>query len=149
MNRLKVIFPVFAGVFVYCVFSILLGPKGVWSSAQLLEERDRLVAHLEELYSINIDLDAQVKNLTADPDTIAVYAHELGFVSGEEKLIKLAGFSGGIDRKLSAGFPVTVRKPEALPEWICKIFGLSSAAVSAIVLRLYKREKRHGSPKKT
>lgn len=149
MNRLKIILPVFTGVFVYCVFSILLGPKGVWSSIQLLEERDRLVYHLEELYSINIDLDAQVKNLTADPDTIVVYAHELGFVSGEEKLIKLAGFSGGIDRKLSAGFPVSIRKPESLPEWICKVFGLSSAVVSALILRLYKKEKKHGAIKKT
>lgn len=148
MRRLKVIFPVFAGIFVYSVFSIFFGPKGVWCYVQLSEERDRLAAHLEDLYSVNIDLDSHVKNLTADPDTITVYAHELGFVAEEEKLIKLAGFSGGIDRKLSAGFPITVRRPEALPEWICKLFGLSGVAVSALILRIYGKEGRRGPSKK-
>ena len=98
---------------------------------------DKLLSHLEYLYSVNVDLDARVKNLTADADTIAVYAHELGFVSEGERLIKLAGFSGGVDRKLSAGFPVKVNPPVFLPEWICKVFGLSGAALAFFLLRVH------------
>lgn len=142
MKRLRLIFPLFAGVFVYCVFCILLGPRSIWSAAQLSREMDKLLSHLEYLYSVNVDLDARVKNLTADADTIAVYAHELGFVSEGERLIKLAGFSGGVDRKLSAGFPVKVNPPVFLPEWICKVFGLSGAALAVFLLRVHgKRGK--------
>ena len=46
-----------------------------------------MLSHLEYLYSVNVDLDARVKNLTADADTIAVYAHELGFVSVEQDIV--------------------------------------------------------------
>ncbi len=136
MRRLCVVFPLVTGMFVYCVFSILLGPKSIWSAAQLSTEKDKVLSNLDNLYAVNADLDARVKNLTADPDTIAVYAHELGFVSDGERLIKLAGFSGGIDRKLFPGTPVSVEPPVFLPEWICKLFGISAAAGCAFLMRL-------------
>ena len=142
MRRLRVVFPLVCGIFVYCVFSILLGPKSVWSAAQLSSERDKVRANLESLYAVNADLDARVKNLTADPDTIAVYAHELGFVSKGERLIRLAGFSGGIDRKLYAGTPVTVKEPAFLPEWACKLFGISAAVGTALLMSASLRPKK-------
>ena len=142
MGRLRVIFPVVCGVFVYCVFSILLGPKSIWAAAQLSLERDKVLANLESLYAVNADLDARVKNLTADPDTIAVYAHELGFVSKGERLIRLAGFSGGIDRKLYAGTPVTVQAPVFLPEWACKLFGITAAVACMFLMGIRVRPKK-------
>ena len=135
-------FPLVCGVFVYCVFSILLGPKSIWSAAQLSLQRDKVRANLESLYAVNADLDARVKNLTADPDTIAVYAHELGFVAKGERLIRLAGFSGGIDRKLYAGTPVTVEEPVFLPEWACKIFGITAALGTALLMSASLRTKK-------
>ena len=135
-------FPLVCGVFVYCVFSILLGPKGIWAGVQLSEEREKVLANLESLYAVNADLDARVKNLTADPDTIAVYAHELGFVSSGERLIRLAGFSGGIDRKLYAGTPVTVEEPVFLPEWACKLFGITAAVAAALLLSVHVPRKK-------
>ncbi len=133
MSRLSVVFPLACGVFAYCALSILLGPKSVWAAAQLSSEKDKVLLSLESLYAINSDLDARVKNLAADPDTIAVYAHELGFVAEDERLIRLAGFSGGIDRKLFAGSPVTVEAPSFLPEWVCKLASLCVAAFSALL----------------
>ena len=130
------------GVFVYCVFSILLGPKSIWSAAQLSVERDKVLANLESLYAVNADLDARVKNLTADPDTIAIYAHELGFVSKGERLIRLAGFSGGIDRKLYAGTPVAVKAPTFLPEWACKLFGITATAACVLLMSIRMRSKK-------
>ena len=145
MRWLRVVFPLVCGVFVYCVFSILLGPKSIWSAAQLATERDKVLANLESLYAVNADLDARVKNLTADPDTIAIYAHELGFVSEGERLIKLAGFSGGIDRKLNAGSPVSVKAPSFLPEWICKLFGIAAAVACAFLMRFFGKGKKEAT----
>ncbi|ULQ60005.1 Sua5/YciO/YrdC/YwlC family protein [Brucepastera parasyntrophica] len=126
MKWLKIVLPVFAGTLIYCVMSVCFGPRGIWAMEQLSQEKDRLEQHLDYLYTINTDLDIKFRNLTADLDTISVYAHELGYVAEDEYLIKLAGFSGGIDRKVYAGEPIITAKPEYVPEWICKLFGIIS-----------------------
>ncbi len=141
MNSFRVILPLVCGVFVYCVFSILLGPRSIWSMAQLEAERDKILANLESLYDINSELDARVKNLSADKDTIAMHAHEIGFVFEGERLVRLAGFSGGIDRKLSAGVPISAKTPASLPEWICKLFGFSGAAACFFMQSIRKKNK--------
>lgn len=92
--------------------------------SQLERERVRLGANLTALREIHTDLDAQFNNLSADPDTIEIYAHELGYVAKDEKLIKLAGFSGGINRNFVPGTAEKLRRPIFLPEWICKVFGI-------------------------
>jgi Septum formation initiator. len=97
---------------------------------QLENEKTRLSVHLASLNETNTDLNSRLQNLTADPDTISIYAHELGYVSEGEQLIKLAGFSGGIDRDLMAGEPIIVKKPDFLPEWICKLLGLVTGGMT-------------------
>ncbi len=126
MNYVRIVLPLFIGTLLYSLLSFTAGPKGQWPYAQLEVEYARLQKNINTLYETQSSLESRLANLSSDPDTITVYAHELGFVHEGEQLIKLAGFSGGIDRNLVAGSPVVLKKPHALPEWICKLVGVLS-----------------------
>jgi hypothetical protein len=115
---------------------------------QLKQEKIRLANNLDQLYTINQDLDARLKNLTANPDTISVFAHELGYVSDGEKLIKLAGFSGGIDRHMVEGNALVPRKTSFVPEWMCKSSGLAVTAITYILILLFSSEKKNDYSKR-
>jgi cell division protein FtsB len=148
MKRINIILPLFVGTFVYCVVSVCVGPRGLWPMSQLENERIRLGSNLSELHAINDDLDSQFKNLTADPDTIQVYAHELGYVANGEKLIKLAGFSGGINRKLVAGNAQEMAKPAYMTEWLCKTFGLITGILAFFLFSFFRDRRNLDSEKK-
>ncbi len=130
MKRYKFVLPIFAGTLVYGMLSFSVGPRGLIPMSRLAGQKTALAENLDALNTIKEDLNARMQNLTADPDTISVYAHELGYVAEGEQLIKLAGFSGGIDRNLSAGNTFTPILPEYLPEWICKTFGIISGLLA-------------------
>ena len=116
--------------------------------SQLVQQKTKIESNLNTLYLLNEDLDARFSNLSADPDTISVYAHELGYVANGEKLIKLAGFSGGIDRNFESGTALQIKKPDFLPEWICKFFGLFSGIAAFFVLTFIFSGKKYDYPKK-
>ncbi len=143
MKRYQIILPIFIGTLMYSLLSFCLGPRGIWPMRQLLEEKSKIARNLETLYTINQDLDAHLQNLSADPDTISIYAHELGYVAEGERLIKLAGFSGGIDRNLKAGIAIDEQKPGFLPEWLCKAFGLLSGILVFSLYLYFFIEKKH------
>lgn len=148
MKRFKIVLPIFIGTLVYSILSMYIGPKGVWAMSQLSRERTRVSANLASLYLSNEDLNSRFQNLSADADTISVYAHELGYVANGEKLIKLAGFTGGIDRNFEAGSAIAVKKPEFLPEWVCKFFGILSGVCSFFVLSYILTGKNHDHQKR-
>lgn len=115
----------------------------MWSMSQLEREKLRLGKNLNSLSEIHTDLDAQFSNLSADPDTIEIYAHELGYVAKDEKLIKLAGFTGGINRNLVPGTAEKMNKPVFLPEWICKIIGIVSGILAFFLFSYTTHRKQH------
>jgi len=145
MKRFRILLPLFIGVVAYGLLGICFGPRGLRAMARLEEEKARLSANIDVLCAVNSDLQARLDNLSADPDTISVYAHELGYISEGEHLIKLAGFSGGIDRKMSTGTALVVQKPLYIPEWICKLIGILIGAIVYFLLSYYFPEKKHGS----
>lgn len=144
MKRYKIVLPVFIGTLVYGILSFSVGPRGLLPMSRLAEQKTRIVGNLDSLYLIKEDLNARMQNLSADPDTISVYAHELGFVAEGERLVKLAGFTGGIDRNLAAGNPVTPVRPEFLPEWICKTFGIITGLLSFFLFSRYVLRRNRG-----
>lgn len=149
MKRFKFVLPIFAGTLVYGLLSFSVGPRGMFPMARLAEQKALLAANIDGLYAINEDLNARMQNLTADPDTISVYAHELGYVADGERLIKLAGFSGGIDRNLSAGSTVNPSQPDYLSEWICKSLGFIAGLLTFFFFTRYVLEKTDGHRKKS
>lgn len=147
MKRFAVIVPVFVGTLVYSILGITVGPRGMLPMAGLSGEKARIGRNLEILYEINADLDARYRSLNSDPDTISVYAHELGYVASGERLIKLAGFAGGIDRALVSGTAETVHRPSYLPEWLCKTLGIFATLLAAVPFCRLKRKPHHGHQK--
>lgn len=148
MKSLKFLLPVFLGIIVYTVLSVCIGPRGLWAMRQLAGERQRLAANLESLRAINEDLDARFQSLSADPDTISVYAHELGYVADDERLIRLAGFTGGINRAFDCGSAISVDSPKYLPEWMCKFFGLFAGVCFFFLFSYIVAGIRHDNQKR-
>lgn len=147
MKCFKIIFPIFIGTLVYSILTFCVGPRGLWPMEQLEKQKIRISSNLDVLYTINQNLDSHLQNLSANPDTISVYAHELGYVAEGEQLIKLAGFSGGIDRKLVAGNTVFKEKPKFLSEWICKMLGLISGILVFFLFPMFFLENKHDNTK--
>lgn len=133
MNRFKYIVPIFIGTLVYCLLLLTVGPKGIWPMKQLEKEIAILTNNVVLLSNIEKELSIQVQNLTADPDTISIYAHEIGYIADGEKLIKLSGFTGGINRNITPGITVQRGLTLFLPDWTCKLFGLLAAVITIVV----------------
>ncbi|HHU36618.1 MAG TPA: septum formation initiator family protein [Treponema sp.] len=148
MKYLRIVLPLFLGTLIYSLLSFSAGPKGFWPFSQLEVEYTRINQNLETLQNINGSLEARLANLTSDSDTISVYAHELGYIHEGEKLIKLAGFTGGIDRTLYSGSALESRIPQYVPEWICKITGILFGLLSFFVMDLFKRKYTHDNKKR-
>ena len=148
MKRNKIVFPIFIGTLIYGLLSFWVGPRGLWPMSQLQEHKTVFSSNLELLYTINQDMGARLQNISADPDTISVYAHELGYIAEGEKLIKLAGFSGGIERNLTAGNAISVKKPIYLAEWICKSFGIVSGFLVFLLLSMFVWNKNTSRKKR-
>lgn len=142
MKRYQLIFSVFLGTLLYSILSFYVGPRGVWPMSQLIEQKRRISINLDSLYEINQEMNDHLQNLSSDPDTISVYAHELGYISEGEQLIKLAGFSGGINRNLFAGSVVVSDEPKYLPEWLCKLLGIMVGIIFFWVYSYMKNVKK-------
>ena len=103
---LKIITPIFVFAFTYSFLSMCFGPRGFFARQQLRRQYTALVQHVQLLSDIGEDLNIRIANLSSDPQTIAVYAHELGYVQKNERLIKLMNFSGTAERTEDAGAPL-------------------------------------------
>ncbi len=117
---LKIILPIFAFAIVYSFLSIFFGPKGIFAFRQLTQERDQLMQHVQSLSDTGDMLTIRIANLSSDPETIAVYARELGYVHKNEGLIKLLHFSGSIERHEDAGSLYSIENPKFLSDNLCK-----------------------------
>lgn len=148
MKHLRIILPIFIGTLVYSILVLFFGPKGLLPMMQLEREKKIVAANLEVLYELQDTLKTKLDNLSADPDTISIYAHELGYVYEGERLIRLAGFSGGIDRNLMSGSAVKLAAPDSLPEWICKTSGICAGLLAFFLFAHMTRKQYDDNRKK-
>ncbi len=74
---LKAITPIFVFAFFYSFLSICLGARGFFARQQLKRQHEALVRHVQLLSDIGEDLNIRIANLSSDPQTIVVFAHEL------------------------------------------------------------------------
>lgn len=134
---LRILIPIFITVFTYTVLSVVWGEKGVDALKQLTQETERITAHVASLQQRSDELDSELKNLAYDAATIAVYAHDMGYVFPNEQLVKLANVNKITDdTRLFAGTPITVRQPDFLADRICKTLSVSLGIFAVLVQML-------------
>ena len=142
----RVIVPVFVTVLVYTVLSLFFGPKGIYSKRFIEVQRDTLIKHVNLLNKTSYELDTHIRNLTYDPSTIAIYAHELGYIYDDEGIIKLVNFNSAFGKFLTPGTVLNVQKPHFLSDYICKTIAVSLGIL--VVLLEMLAIKNNGSSKK-
>lgn len=127
---LKIIIPLFVFISLYSLLGILFGPKSLYALRQLKRQRDILVSHVTALSERGENLTIRIANLSSNPDTIAVYAHELGYIYKGEGLIKLMNFSGAAEPKEDAGEIYSIEKPLFLSDALCKGIALCASLLA-------------------
>ena len=140
---LKVITPLFVFAFVYSVLSICLGPRGFFARQQLRRQREALVQHVQLLSDMGENLNIRIANLSSDPETIAVYAHELGYIQKNERLIKLMNFSGTAERTDDAGVAYLIEAPRYVPDAVCKTIAVSMSIIVIMCEMIMSRKNAY------
>jgi cell division protein FtsB len=142
MLKIKVLVAVCLGTAVYVVVSLFGGQDGLLATRQLAEQRQQIIAWTNDIITTNIELSVKYTALKQDPDIIAAYARNLGYVSNTEKLIKISGLSSRGQVMYDPGVVLKRDEIAFLPEWVCKFSGVIVGALAFAVFILIT-----GSPK--
>jgi len=117
----KYLFAIWAGVMIYALLSLSFGARGFLAYRQLQNELVRQEANIEELRLINRELENTMSSLLHDEDTLAVFARELGYATGQERFIRIVGLGGYQQTRTSAGEAVFVTLPQYIPNLILRV----------------------------
>ena len=121
MKLIKYILPLWLGILIYTLFSILRGPVGTSAYDQLEVEREKLTANMNSLKLINRELENTRDALMYDKDTIMVYARELGYRLPDERFIRIVGFAEVQRERTEPGRIIRAVQPEHISEKAIKI----------------------------
>jgi hypothetical protein len=112
-----------------------VGKAGINAYRGLEREQARLSANLDELRNINRGLQSEVEALRSDPDTIAVYARELGYGQTDERFVRIVGLPASASRSAAVGQQLALNLPpgaeESVLRWCAGAAGLLVLAAAA------------------
>ena len=137
MKVIRYLIPVWCGVFVYTIFSIGFGAKGISAYSQLESERNRELANIENLKGINRDLENTRDSLANNKENFTVYARELGFAAPGEYFIRIIGLGNAPKSMSSPGQVVSPEAPEYAPDIILRIFSFFTVITVFISVGAY------------
>jgi cell division protein FtsB len=121
MRKIKYLIPLWVGMAIYTLFSILKGPISISAYNQLKIEHEKLKTNMTSLKLINKELEHTKNALLYDRDTIAVYARDLGYSTGRERFIRIVGFEGTKKQRTEPGELLKASKPTSISEEAIKI----------------------------
>lgn len=124
----------YAGFFLYCSLSFLLGPAGLGAYRRLEQRKAAMEANLGELGLIRERLNSELQSLKNDPDRAAREARSLGYLRKGETAIILGEKSERV-RALDMGRALPFTPPPALGDLALKEISLgASLAILALLL---------------
>ncbi|MDR3115541.1 MAG: septum formation initiator family protein [Treponema sp.] len=151
MGSVKYLIPIWVGIFVYTLFSVLRGPVGVSAYNQLRREHDKLSENMEALKQINKELESTKDALMYDKETITIYARDLGYSTGNERFIRIVGLEGTRKPHIDAGELITAAQPRYISDITIKIVAFSIGAGFLLCMWLpdflENKHKRHRNKK--
>jgi len=115
--------------FVYAFFSFILGQNGVYARKHLEAEHVRLNENLKKLENINTDYKNIRNNLAGDPDSLSVYARQLGYGREGEEYIRVMGLGIAVNTDMPAGQVSYSESPAFISDRTIKIISLLFASV--------------------
>jgi cell division protein FtsB len=133
----------YLGFSLFILLSLFFGKSGLVRLSDQAEYKARLEANIRNLKEINQSLTLELKDLSASPDTIRLYARDYGYFGKNEEVIKIQG-APAVRRpyKLGSLLKRTDSGGETNP--LFHIIGISAALISfAFSLPLLRRQP-HG-----
>jgi len=115
--------------FVYSSFSFFWGQNGLYVRRHLETERARLGENLKKLNDINTDYQNIRNNLMEDPDSLSVYARQLGYGREGEEYIRIMGLGIAINTDMPAGQVSYTESHEFISDTTIKIISLLFALI--------------------
>ena len=143
MRISKYLIGIWVAIAVYTVFSFLGGPKGLSAYNYLLSEREQQMENLQNLGTLNEELEKTKNSLLFDDDTMLVYARQMGFGHEDERFIRIVGLGSTKTNPSTAGYVYTAQNPDYIPDLSIKIAALIAGfLVFTFLLMLETIEKR-------
>jgi cell division protein FtsB len=144
MRFLKYLIAVWTTLVVYTVAAFFTGSTGTLAFTQLSAERDKQRANIEALQNLNQELEGTLNSLKYDPDTIAIYARELGYGAGDEQFVRIVGLAGARKQRTTAGQIIVPRSPGYIPDRILWFFSFCAGTLALVLLSVseFMRERR-------
>ena len=143
---IHIIFPFFVMTLAYTLLSFFFGATGIYAQKKLEEELKNVMKNINMINQKGEELDIMIKNLTSDEQTIKIFAHDLGYISENEKIIKLSPFKHEGLSQVSYGSAVTIQKSAFISDRLCKQFailmGIISLIVEILIVKSYDYQER-------
>lgn len=148
MNRAKYFITVFVGTLVYVFLSITVGQNSLRSYNKMEEQKRIISKQTSEIQNINSDLTLELTALQNDKTIISAYARKLGYVSENEKIIKINGLKPAQTTLYDIGSVVRHEDPSYLAEKYCKIIAIFFAFLTFLIIFLFDLNRGNISFKK-
>ena len=133
MNAFKCFTAVWVSIIIYSLLSAFFGAASFSAYEAVSSERDRLAKNMEDLKTINRELEGSLAALQYDSDTIAVYARELGYGTRDERFIRVVGLPVTTKKRVTAGQQILPLIPEPVPDRSIHIISLFAGLFTLIL----------------
>ena len=121
----------------YGLLAFSFGDRGLFAYRQLQNEQARQEANIENLRLINRELENTMNALLHDPDTLSVFARELGYASTQERFIRIVGLGGYQQTRTSAGEIVFAAAPQHIPSLTIRIIAFFTGITILVSMAVF------------
>ena len=137
MKFIKYLIPLWFGVMIYAGLSFAFGPRGFLAYNQLMAEKEKQDANIEDLVAINRDFLETRENLINADENYFIYARELGFAASGERFIRIIGLRTPPRTLPDPGHAVYALPAVHTPERLLRIFSFFAALTLLISMVVY------------